>query len=65
MCFDHLLHWVPDREVAVRAYSDAGFHVAIGSEHPAWGTHNALVHFGLPYVEIIALRDRGRLDPGG
>ncbi|BDG59812.1 VOC family protein [Caldinitratiruptor microaerophilus] len=65
MRFDHLLHWVPDREAGVRAYRDAGFHVAIGGEHPAWGTHNALVHFGLPYVEIIAFREPGRQDPAG
>lgn len=57
MRFDHLVHWVPDREEAVAAYRAAGLHVVIGGEHPGWGSHNALCHFGLPYIEIVALHD--------
>lgn len=57
MRFDHLVHWVPDREAAVAAYREAGLHVVIGGEHPGWGSHNALCHFGLSYIEIVALHD--------
>ncbi|MGE5482595.1 MAG: VOC family protein [Bacteroidota bacterium] len=63
MRFDHLLHWVPGREAAVNAYRSAGLHVTVGGEHP-WGTHNALVHFGLPYIEIIAYHDKSRAHSG-
>lgn len=57
MRFDHLVHWVPERAAGVAAYEAAGFHVAMGGEHPGWGTHNALSHFGLGYSEIIAQHD--------
>lgn len=61
MRFDHILHWAPDRDQLVAAYRQAGFHVAIGGEHPHWGTHNALCHFGLPYIELLAARDAERV----
>jgi hypothetical protein len=57
MRFDHLVHWVPDRAAGVAAYRAAGFHMVIGGEHPGWGTHNALSHFGLGYIEVVARHD--------
>lgn len=57
MRFDHLIHWVPDRAEAVRQYGAAGLHIIMGGEHKGMGTHNALCHFGLTYIEVIALTD--------
>jgi hypothetical protein len=51
------MHWVPDRAEAVAAYQAAGFHVVVGGEHPGWGSHNALCHFGLAYIELIGVHD--------
>ncbi|MBE3590167.1 MAG: VOC family protein [Firmicutes bacterium] len=64
MRFDHLVAWVPELDEAVRAYRARGFHVKYGGEHPMWGTHNAVCHFGLPYVELIAVVDPA-LTPAG
>lgn len=58
MRFDHFLSWVPHREQAVAVYKEHGLHVVIGGEHPDWGSHNALSHFGLQYIELIAVADR-------
>ncbi|HWI60399.1 MAG TPA: VOC family protein [Symbiobacteriaceae bacterium] len=38
-------------------HSQWGLHVVEGGAHPNWGTHNSLCHFGLPYVEFIAVQD--------
>lgn len=64
MRFDHVVAWVPDLDEAVRRYRAEGFHVVYGGEHPMWGTHNALCHFGLPYLELIAVVDTA-LTPAG
>jgi hypothetical protein len=39
--FDHLVHWVPDLDAAVRDYQALGFTVKPGGQHPQLGTHNA------------------------
>jgi hypothetical protein len=39
--FDHLLHWVPDLDAAVRDYQAVGFTVQRAGQHPQFGTHNA------------------------
>lgn len=57
MRFDHLLHWVPDLGTAAAACAALGFRPVYGGEHPNRGTHNTLCHFGLPYVELLAVHD--------
>ena len=55
--FDHVIVAVKDLEKAVGTYrTGLGFTVVPGGEHPA-GTHNALVHFGIHYVELLAVKD--------
>ena len=55
--FDHIVVAVKDLNKAITTYRNGlGFTVVPGGEHPA-GTHNALVHFGLSYVELLAVRD--------
>ena len=31
--------------------------VAEGGAHPGWGTQNAIVRFGLDYIELLGIRD--------
>jgi hypothetical protein len=55
--FDHIIVAVKDLSKAITTYrSGLGFTVVPGGEHPT-GTHNALVHFGLSYVELLAVKD--------
>jgi hypothetical protein len=65
--FDHLVHWVPDLDVAVRDYQALGFTVQPGGQHPQFGTHNAAWRLDTRYIELIAVRDeaaaRTRLGP--
>ena len=42
MRFDHLMHWVPNLDQAIKAYGDLGFPVQRGGQHPGLGTHNAV-----------------------
>lgn len=55
--FDHAVIAVPNIETAIEAYSAIGFEVAAGGRHPSLGTRNAIVRFGLDYLELIAVED--------
>jgi Glyoxalase-like domain len=55
--FDHLVHWVPDLDAAVRDYQALGFTVQPGGQHPKLGTHNAAWRLDTRYIELIAIRD--------
>ena len=39
------------------AYRDLGFAVTAGGKHTGRGTHNAIIRFGLDYIELIAIHD--------
>jgi catechol 2,3-dioxygenase-like lactoylglutathione lyase family enzyme len=55
--FDHIVVAVKDLNKAIATYRNGlGFTVVPGGEHPT-GSHNALVHFGLSYVELLAVQD--------
>ena len=55
--FDHIIVAVKDLSKAIATYrTGLGFTVVPGGQHPA-GTHNALVHFGIHYVELLAVQD--------
>lgn len=55
--FDHIIVAVKDLKKAINTYrTGLGFTVVPGGEHPT-GTHNALVHFGLSYIELLGVRD--------
>ncbi|HYF92803.1 MAG TPA: VOC family protein [Symbiobacteriaceae bacterium] len=59
--FDHAVYAVPDLAAASAFFREEwGLHVVMGGAHPNWGTHNSLCHFGLPYVEFIAVQDPDR-----
>ena len=57
MQFDHLVHWVPDLDAAIRDYRALGFTVQPGGQHPQFGTHNAAWRLDTRYIELIAVRD--------
>lgn len=56
--FDHAVIAVPDLDAAADAYRGLGFDVGLGGTHAGRGTHNAIIRFGLDYLELIAIHDR-------
>ncbi|TAM60318.1 hypothetical protein EPN52_05470 [bacterium] len=55
--FDHVAIAVPDLDAAVAAYRGFGFDVRPGGRHPGLGTENAIIRFGLTYVELLSVCD--------
>jgi len=62
--FDHLIHWVPDLDAAVRDYQALGFTVQAGGQHPQFGTHNAAWRLDTRYIELIAVHDEAAARAG-
>jgi catechol 2,3-dioxygenase-like lactoylglutathione lyase family enzyme len=56
--FDHAVIAVSDLDAAVDAYRALGFEVSLGGRHTGRGTHNAIIRFGLDYLELIGVHDR-------
>jgi hypothetical protein len=63
--FDHLVIAVRRLEVASERFRALGFEVRPGGEHPGQGTLNAIVRFGLDYIELLAIRDEAEALAGG
>ena len=56
--FDHFIVLVNDLNAAMETYAALGFQVRAGGEHPAFGSHNALVAFAdETYLELLAFKD--------
>ncbi len=55
--FDHVVIAVQDLDAALIDYAQLGFDIAAGGRHPALGTRNAIVRFGLDYLELLAIED--------
>jgi hypothetical protein len=56
--FDHFIVLVNDLGAAVESYRRLGFDARVGGEHPAFGSHNALVAFADgAYLELVAFTD--------
>jgi catechol 2,3-dioxygenase-like lactoylglutathione lyase family enzyme len=55
--FDHVVIAVRDLDAAMRDYTRLGFAVSRGGRHPGRGTENAIVRFGLDYLELLAIAD--------
>ncbi|MCI0475611.1 MAG: VOC family protein, partial [Anaerolineales bacterium] len=56
--FDHFIVLVNDLDAAIRAYRNLGFDARAGGEHPAFGSHNALVALADgTYIELVAFKD--------
>ncbi len=58
--FDHAVIGVSDLQSGIAAFRQLGFEVAEGGRHPSLGTHNAIVRFGLDYLELLSVEDPGR-----
>ena len=55
--FDHLVIAVRDLEAASADFQALGFDVRPGGRHEGFGTRNAIVRFGLDYLELIIVDD--------
>jgi catechol 2,3-dioxygenase-like lactoylglutathione lyase family enzyme len=63
--FDHAVIAVRDLDDAIRRYRDLGFDVVVGGRHPGMGTHNAIIRFGLEYLELLAVADEAEAIASG
>jgi catechol 2,3-dioxygenase-like lactoylglutathione lyase family enzyme len=52
---DHVVIAVRDLDAAIARYDALGFAVTAGGRHVGRGTHNAIVRFGLDYLELISV----------
>jgi len=56
--FDHFIVLVNDLNAAIETYRRLGFDARAGGEHPAFGSHNALIAFADgTYLELVAFKD--------
>ena len=55
--FDHAVIAVRDLLAATQQFQRLGFAVQPGGRHSSGGTHNAIVRFGLDYLELMAVVD--------
>ena len=55
--FDHAVVLVNDLATASATFTRLGFSVSPGGAHTGLGTHNAIVRFGVDYLELLAIRD--------
>lgn len=62
--FDHAAIAVRDLDEATRRYRALGFAVSPGGRHPGHGTHNAIIRFGLDYLELLAIADEDEARTG-
>ncbi|MCL1631608.1 VOC family protein [Sporolactobacillus sp. CPB3-1] len=58
--WDHTMINVQDIDAAAKFFGDHGIIFARGGRHEKWGTENALGYFGLNYIELISVYDKGR-----
>ena len=64
--FDHAVIGIPDLDEGMAAFRQLGLEVTAGGRHPSLGTRNAIVRFGLDYLELLSVeypdkaRERGQ-----
>lgn len=63
--FDHAVIAVRDLDEAIRLYRRLGFEVDPGGRHTGLGTYNALIRFGLDYIELISIYDPAEVKASG
>jgi len=56
--FDHAVIAVRDLDEAIQRYRSLGFDVSPGGRHTGLGTYNAIIRFGLDYIELISVFDK-------
>jgi len=56
--FDHFIILVNELDAAMSAFRRLGFEVRAGGEHPAFGSHNALIALAdAAYLELVAFKN--------
>ncbi|GIV80179.1 MAG: hypothetical protein KatS3mg050_4573 [Litorilinea sp.] len=63
--FDHAVIAVADLEAAAAQYRRLGLSVYPGGRHTGLGSHNAIVRFGLDYLELIGVYSRDEVLAAG
>ena len=58
--FDHAVIGIPNLKAGMAAFRRLGFAVSEGGRHPSLGTRNAIVRFGLDYLELLSVEDEAR-----
>ena len=59
--FDHVVIGVRNLDTAIQHYRQLGFDVRSGGRHTGMGTHNAIIRFGLDYIELLAIYDEAEV----
>ncbi|HEX5531037.1 MAG TPA: VOC family protein, partial [Methylomirabilota bacterium] len=62
---DHVMICVPDLERGIEVYRRIGFSIFPGGAHTGRATHNAIAFTGEEYLEVLSIRDRAAVTPGG
>src|SRR5215472_11492856 len=62
---DHVVIGVRDLDEAILNFQQLGFEVQPGGRHTGLGTHNALIRFGLDYIELLAIYDESEVTRSG
>jgi hypothetical protein len=63
--FDHAILGVRDLAEATERFRALGFDVQPGGRHTGRGTHNAIIRFGLDYLELLSVYDRAEREALG
>lgn len=62
---DHVVIAVRDLDEAMRRFQALGFAVSPGGRHTGRGTHNAIIRFGLDYLELLSIYDASEIGARG
>lgn len=62
--FDHAVIVVRDLDAAITTYRALGFEVSPGGRHTGLGTYNAIIRFGLDYLELLSVYDKVEAEQG-
>jgi catechol 2,3-dioxygenase-like lactoylglutathione lyase family enzyme len=62
---DHVVIAVRDLDAAMSRYTSLGFAVTRGGRHPGHGTENALIRFGLDYLELLTVANADEAHASG
>lgn len=63
--FDHVVIGVRDLEAASARYRALGFEVNPGGRHTGLGTANAIIRFGVDYIELLTVADPEEAERAG
>ncbi|EZH65429.1 hypothetical protein DH09_17540 [Bacillaceae bacterium JMAK1] len=55
--FDHVIHYIDNAHELKDEWLNKGFHAVEGGRHEHRGSYNTLLHFGIEYIEFLAIDD--------